>query len=275
MRKGKIRARGGFVRVRPSYSVSVSSIRRYVRNERGLRGHGTGQALSRNDIRELRKQLRDAVGFFLAQEPNSKSVPEVRKWTQRVSLLAGWLLEKKAHSPRWPRWARELGDLLEHSRSVENILLREVAYRQVPVGLRELESYLDQFALDESVLEGLSKPERDRLLKKLDDIDAKDTRLTGFHDVHRLALKKLESLDGAVIDVTSSRMPALQGLISAVLPVWQEVTGRNGWAIHQVSDRGEDWVSPLHGWLVTILGESPIPSVDQVNKAVRFQNSSE
>lgn len=112
MRKGYIRASGGRLPDPLSLRTSLSSMSR-------MRKPSHECSLTRSEIRELRKRLRDAINFYRAQKPNSVKYAKRQKDIHRARLYARRLAAKPDSELSYPELSPEI---LSYSPSVGQYL---------------------------------------------------------------------------------------------------------------------------------------------------------
>ena len=230
MPKGKIRASGGAGKGRLNHCASLSRMRRH--------GQSAQQPSTIEEVRRLRSEVRDAFKFYLAQNAESVTGPELR---QRMQVI-GTAARRLAAAPDNRKWAARLDQHLFESRTKpKSRVLRKAVY---------------------DVASSTSVQALERTLH--DDQPAHE---------HVETLLNLAKLENQSIAVTRYRDPALPGLLAVIIPIWERITGRRVWARHQTNGPHDDWVSPLHPWLVEVLGEEA-PTIDILNRAIILQKRS-
>ena len=202
-----------------------------------MRRHGRSarQPSTVEEIRHLRSKVRDAFKFYLAQKAESVTGPELRK---RMKVI-GTAARRLAAAPDNRKWAVRLDrHLFETRTEPKSRFLRKAVFDIAsPEGVLALERTLSD---DQSAYE------------------------------HIETLRSLAKLETQSIAVTHYSDPALPGLLAVIIPIWERLTGRLAWARHQTNGPYDKWVSPLHPWLVEVLGEET-PTIHILKWAIVLQ----
>lgn len=226
--------------------ASVSSIRRSFQ--------GRPIKLSKQQIARCRVELRNALYIYLATKFEAVSAPKLRRELRRIGINAARLYADVTNK----NWANRLDDLLSSTRVVSGErVVRGFLYRAVspansmtssPKRLNDLETALAHCI----------------------DNDGGKEIVIGL-ETHNQTIELLSTLKDFQPSATTYWDPSLPGLVAALLPIWEEVTGSKGWA--RFDKEEVDWVSPLYPWLKSIL-DADAPTNDQLIRAVRFQKVS-
>ena len=132
--------------------------------------------------------------------------------------------------------------------------------------------------LDQHLFESRTNPKSRVLRKTIYDIASRKGVLALERTLpddqlayeHVETLQYLAKLENRPIAVTRYRDPALPGLVAVIIPIWERLTGRLAWARHQTNGPYDKWVSPLHPWLVEVLGEET-PTIHILKWAIVLQ----